>query len=634
MKRAWRKKALLGILAVAIVAIAACGGDDEEEATSAATTDTSGTTTTAAAETTTTTTTTTTEAASTTEESSTTETTAKPATAATGLASREAQTATAPVSEHANAVITVEGEASFGGTINRAAFGGWSILDPYVKEHNGAMNVIYMEAYYEPLLQYDAPFDPAKGVVYTPNLAKSWEFSGDGSKLTVRLREGIEWHDGEPFTSADVKATWDRLIAPDFDPSPQAAASFREILKGVEIVDEHTLVLDFGSSSYIALSYLANPMIVITPAHILESKGNLFDFPAVGTGPFIQKWADQTQGMGFEKNPNYWGTDQEGRQLPYTDAMEFPAVPQQATRLALLRAGNVDFWEVFPTIGPTEAKSLKDQMGDDINILNVASGLWTSAVMNTAKPPFDNVLVRQAVAYALDRTAIAAKASGSVEEGGGIPGYYLDPRDFPDFVLSPSEMQNMPGLNPANRAADLARAKQLLAQAGYTDGITIDDGWITYGSQEINNNEATLASSMLEEIGISVEFSPLEGALMGARRREGEFHISSSTNATILADPLGAFLHHTSSGQFEPSTRWSNATFDDMWLKASRTIDTQARKAIVQDIQRYLLMEDAAAIAVQWLTNNAPVWWYVKNYYPGPTIYGSHHLRHVWLEPH
>ena len=69
-----------------------------------------------------------------------------------------------------------------------------------------------------------------------------------------------------------------------------------------------------------------------------------------------------------------------------------------------------------------------------------------------------------------------------------------------------------------------------------------------------------------------------------------------------------------------------------MWLKASRTIDTEARKEIVQDIQRYLLMEDAAAVAIQWLTNNAPVWWYVKNYYPGPTIYGSHHLRHVWLD--
>ena len=632
MKRAWGRKALLGILAVAIVAIAACGGDDEEEATSAATTDTSGTTTTAAAETTTTTTTTTTEAASTTEESSTTETTAKPATAATGLASREAQTATAPVSEHANAVITVEADVKSGGTIKRAAFGGWSILDPYVKEHNGAMNVIYMEAYYEPLLQYDAPFDPEKGVVYTPNLAESWEFSSDGSKLTVRLREGVEWHDGQPFTSADVKATWDRLIAPDFDPSPQAAASYREVLKGVEIVDDLTVVLDFGTSSYVALSYLANPMIVITPAHILESKGNLFDFPAVGTGPFIQKWADQTQGMGYEKNPNYWGTDQEGRALPYTDAMDFPAVPQQATRLALLRAGNVDFWEVFPTIGAKEAASLKDQMGDDINILNVASGLWTSAVMNTAKPPFDNQLVRLAVMHALDRTAIAGKASGSVEEGGGIPGYYLDPRDFPDFVLSPSEIANMPGLNPANRAADLARAKQLLAEAGYADGITIDDGWITYGSQEINNSEATLASSMLEEIGISVEFSPLEGALMGARRREGEFHISSSTNATMLADPLGALLLHTSSGQFQPTTRWSNAAFDDLWVKASRTIDTEARRQIVQDMQRYLLMEDSAAIAVQWLTNNAPVWWYVKNYYPGPTIYGSHHLRHVWLD--
>ena len=181
------------VLAAFLVFAVACGGDDEEEATTGATeTSTTAPSTQAAAQTSTTTTTPSTTAAASTSSTTTTTTTA---TAQPTPATATAETPAKPeavMTAKGNAVINVEGEPVYGHMIRRFGFGDWAVFDPqHADMRTSMMGMVAMQPIYETLLSFDEPFDPEKGSIIVPNLAKAFEFSSDNLKLTVKLREGI-----------------------------------------------------------------------------------------------------------------------------------------------------------------------------------------------------------------------------------------------------------------------------------------------------------------------------------------------------------------------------------------------------------------------------------------------------------
>ena len=285
-KRVTWKLAPFAVVVALLLAVACGGGDDEETSASTGTT-TSGTQTQAAAQTTTSTSTATTTTAATTTTTET--TTAKPetTTATTSGAEAGATLTTFEVGKGGDAVISVNpdlGEPIFGGTINRRSFSTFKTIDTWVSDFGGATSTMYAQILYEALLTYDAPFDPDKGVVLVPNLAKDWSFSDDGSLLTLNLREGVEWHDGTPFTSKDVAATFNRCLDPEFTASGESANKCKDLVKSVQVVDDHTIVLDLGGPSYIILPWLANPQISIVASHILD-RGRAHQGRGHGDGP-------------------------------------------------------------------------------------------------------------------------------------------------------------------------------------------------------------------------------------------------------------------------------------------------------------------------------------------------------------
>ena len=188
---------LMGLLAV----MAACGGGDSDQETSTAAT------TQPAKQAASTTTTSTTAAA-------------KPAAKSTSTTAQPSPASTA------NVVINVSGTPVYGGMIRRFGFGDYGVFDPqHAEMRTSMMAMVALQPLYETILSFDEPFDPSVGAVIVPNLAKDFSFSSDGLKLTVHLREGIKWHDGVPFTSADVQATFDRIMDPDVQKAPYAEAS-------------------------------------------------------------------------------------------------------------------------------------------------------------------------------------------------------------------------------------------------------------------------------------------------------------------------------------------------------------------------------------------------------------------------
>ena len=622
---------------VALLLAVACGGGDDEDTSASTGTTTSGAQTQAAAQTTTTTTesTTTTAAASTTASTS---TTAQPTTTTTTTAAGAetgATLTTFEVGKGGDAVISVNpdlGEPIFGGTINRRSFSTFKTIDTWVSDFGGATSTMYAQILYEALLTYDAPFDPEKGVVLVPNLAKDWSFSDDGSLLTLNLREGITWHDGTPFTSADVAATFNRCLDPEFTASGESANKCKDLVQSVQVVDNHTVVLDLGGPSYIILPWLANPQISMVASHVLDRDGHTRDAD-MGTGPYLSTEKDTETGMTFVKNPNYWGRDDSGRQLPYMDAMNRPVIAEKATALALMLAGNLDTYEHWPVIEQIEAEGVKNQLGDKVDVRQVNPGVWHNLIINAGKPPFDDDRMRTALNYAIDRT-LATRAGYGDPPFGGVPGHILDPRDFGDFALSDAEIGALPGFNPARRAEDQERARQLIADAGYADGVSLNEGFLVY-TRPRDVDMMSNIGEQLAEVGIEANLEVFDFAALNPRQLAGDYNLSKGAWATIIADPLGVLDRvFTKFGRPNGYTFWDTSEWDAWWIKATRTLDTEERRASIKDAQMRWLTDDGVSnITLLWATNNVPFYTHVKNYFqPGPTFYGNWSFRHVWLD--
>ena len=265
----------------------------------------------------------------------------------------------------------------------------------------------------------------------------------------MKLREGITWHDGMPFTSADVQATFDRILDPNIKKAPNAEASV-PIIESVSSPDAETVIFDMGDQpSNLILPYLATTWISIVPKHIFDQKGpdGLLEAP-VGTGPFLIDWADKQRGIGYKKNPDYWATDQEGRALPYLDQMELNTVKDSTQQLALIRGGQVDVWPMWPAMEISTANAIKSQLGDQIYIDQLQLDAIVQMFLNTSAPPFDNPQVRLAAMHALGQARVGEPDLRHAVRGRGLPRLRPGPGAVPGLRPEPGGDAPVPRPEP------------------------------------------------------------------------------------------------------------------------------------------------------------------------------------------
>lgn len=276
------------------------------------------------------------------------------------------------------------------------------------------------------------------------SIAESWEYDESEKTWTFKLRENVYFHDGKKMTSRDVKYTFDRLRDPDV---------------GTKTVDLFSNIIDITTpDDYTVLMKLkeTNPEFLLDLADrgIMDADNADPETVANGIGPFMIESFSPEDRVSLVRNPKYWRTDAEGNQLPYLDRIELIVIPDSAAVLEALRGGQIDFaYGVTP-----ESRSLVE---DDPNLVLYKGPSGTHHVirMRADVAPFDNVLVRQALKLGTDRQEILAAAY----EGHGVLG-----KDTP---ISPAHKAYYLDLPEPKR--DVERAKELLAEAGYPDGLKI-----------------------------------------------------------------------------------------------------------------------------------------------------------------
>lgn len=409
-----------------------------------------------------------------------------------------------------------------------------------------------------------------KDMKMIPVLAESYEASEDAKVFTFKLREGITFHDGTPFNAEAVKVNIDRVANPD---NRLKRYSMFENVETTEVVDEYTVKVTLKEPFGAMLNNFAHPAARMVSPKAIEEYGKDISMHPVGTGAFkFVEW-EHSDHLIVAKNPDYW---QEG--LPKVDQITFKPVPENGARIAMLQTGEADF--IYPV--PTDQAELINGK-DGVVVENRPSIVARYITMNTTKKPFDDVKVRQAINYAINKEAFLKVV---------YSGYGSEM----DSII-PQGLQFYSKQTPYSY--DLEKAKQLLAEAGYENGFETT----IWGA---NNSDAIKAMEFIQQqlslVGIKVNVVPMESgtltdkiwSVQTAEEAEVELYYGGWSSSTGDADwgirPLLA-------GDSIPPKSYNvayyqNETADEFIKAALQTADPEKRSAAYAEVQE-VIWEDA-----------------------------------------
>ena len=482
-------------------------------------------------------------------------------------------------------------------------------LDPH--QESTFANIELVAPLYSTLLQID-PFHYPKII---GDVASTWKISPDGLTYTFTIRSGIRFHDGSPLTSADVKASYDKIVFP-----PPGVRSVRKnaytAVQRVEAPDPGTVIFKLKFPSASLMANLASPWNVIFPKKYLDKDPNYFKSNVVGSGPF--KFKSYTRGATFEgeRNPDYFVKNH-----PYLDGYKFYISPETSVRAAALRSGRA-FIE-FRDMPLSEVEAIKRHLGDKIVVQETsATGWWGIALNNTVKP-FSDIRVRKALTLGLDRyTAgrVLYPLTGLKFVGGLM-------RPGSEWALSEAELERFPGFGK-DPEKNRAEARRLLAEAGYPNGLQV-----ALKNRNVKLPYQDFAVFVIQEwrkIGVQAENHPLETAAWFADGRDtGNFEAIVAPGVEFMDDP-DQFLRRYIPGDPQNWGRFSDPRLEDLFSRQARSLDEVERKKLVNEIEK-IVLDNAYYLPGLWWTRRVVHWTKVRNYVAPPNHYSNQKLQDVWL---
>lgn len=441
-----------------------------------------------------------------------------------------------------------------------------------------------------------------------PDLAKEWEFNEDGTEITFHLHENVKWHDGEDFTSSDVKFTLDTIKS-----NAGFASTNLSSMKEVTTPDENTVVIKLSNPDATFLGYIAWYATFIVPEHIYS--GDNWDsgtkINPVGTGPFKFSEYVTSVNVTLEPNKDYFG------QVPFVDKLIFSIIPDPNTMVQAFYNGEIDI------LGGSPPSSEIQKMKDNPDIVGESKMIPSRQylVFNLEKEPFNKLEVRQAVAYALNNEEIVSKAQ---KGDGEVAEYFLSPV----YSWAVSEEYKVPEF-------DQEKAKELLEQAGYTadkDGNYLS---ITFDVFESGfyGDIGTVIKDQLRQVGINVELNILEYATWQQKVDENK-DFEMSMLGGYQGPDVGSVGPRISSDGGNNLSLYKNPELDKLLAEGFKLVTEEERQPIYHEIQR-ILSEDLPIYPISEWVGYTPVHSYIKG---DPTFdeaieyTGFSEYNYVWID--
>lgn len=421
---------------------------------------------------------------------------------------------------------------------------------------------------FDPLIEYT---DGA----YQGCLAESYEMSEDGLELTVTLRSDVKFHNGDLLTPEDVAYTINAL--PE---SPALMSPEYQSIAGCEVVDDKTVIIRANSKT--ASFMVALTKVMIMSKRAVDELGADYAYTPVGTGAYKVVSFNGSDTFTLEANEDYF------RGAPTLKKAQYRFIADEQSLIYALQAGEVD---IVNQVSP----AMSMQLENDTNFVTrmFDTGGCENLIFNCSKAPFDNKLVRQAVSYAVDREAynlITSEGKNRVWDAL----YCESSIAAPDYDALP------------HYTYDLEKAKSLMAEAGYADGITLDYPiTLTTGSE----TAATVIQQSLASIGITAEISAMEQNAFYNLLFGGEFNLivsGLSGDRAGNADMVSTaqfFYSAAVNGESFCLPKYNNYDWDEMINEAAASNDLAERKAIYTDL--YTQIFDEVPIATLAAKSNA-----------------------------
>ncbi|MGE0417953.1 MAG: ABC transporter substrate-binding protein [Acetobacteraceae bacterium] len=450
-----------------------------------------------------------------------------------------------------------------------------------------------------------------------PELATSWTTSDDGTKLTFKLREGVKWHDGKPFTSADVKCTFDLLLGRAKDKFRlNFRAGWYSNLADVTTDGDYqvTMHLKRRQPSFIAL--LASGYTPMYPCHV--SPATMRTNP-IGTGPFKFAEFKRNESIRLVKNPDYWK-----KGLPYLDGIEFTIIPNRSTAILSFVSGRFDMTFPYDLSIPL-VKDLKAQMPEAVCQV-VTTNVSTNLLVNRDAAPFNNPDIRRAVALTLDRRSFIKILSEDQNKMGGA----MLPAPEGTWGMPKEIMESIPGYGPdvkKNREA----AQEIMRKLGYGPDKRLS---IKVSTRNIASyrDPAVILIDQLKEIYIDAELDVVETAIWHAKIAKKDFTVGLNLTGSGVDDPDQQFYENYACGSMRNYTGYCNKELDAMVDQQSMETDIVKRRKMVWEIDRQL-QEDLARPIIMHNRGGTCHTTKVKNLtLMVNSIYNGWRLEDVWLE--
>jgi peptide/nickel transport system substrate-binding protein len=464
-------------------------------------------------------------------------------------------------------------------------------------------------------------FDPMEPVerpeTIVGELAERWSWQDGFKNLVFFLRKGVSWHDGQPFTSRDVKFTFDVVRE-----APEAPARLRlnprkgwyANVAAIETPDPHTVIFRLKRPQPSLLLMLAADYSPVYPAHVPPAE---LRTRCVGTGPFRLKEWRRGEFVDYVRNPSYFVP---GR--PYLDGLRYVVIADRGTRTAALQAGRVDVG--FPGEG---RKSIVDQVRASVPRLRVSvvgQNVFDNLLFNTRRPPLDRVEVRKALSLAVDRRAFVR----AVHQGEAALGAAMAPPPQGIWGLFERDLTGLAGYGAPE--ADRAKAKALLATAGFTPANPLRIEVLTRAIA-IYLDAASFVVSELRRVGVEPTLKQVDSAQWFPLLARREYQVAVNVTGVGLDDPDANFYENYACGSPRNYTDYCDAQVAALIDRQSQELDTRRRLQLVREIQR-LLERDAARPILGWRTDHFVQAPEVRNLVPHQVEHNWGRMQEVWLD--
>lgn len=485
----------------------------------------------------------------------------------------------------------LEGEPTPGGSVTIRAYYEPASVNP-ISTSDGLSEWIVLHNVTEALLRPDPYDDPDYRLL--PSLAARWTRSDDARIYTFELQPGVKWHDGRPFTSADVLATFEKVRSPKVK-----ALNLRplfELLDEIDAPDAHTVRFIWKQPYFLALRAIAK--VPIQPAHVIKALSpeayndaatNRMNRAPIGTGPF--RFVEWTTGekIVLERNDDYWG------KKAWLSRVVYRIVPDHTIARELTRNEEIDVWDA---VQPHMWQDMNDPtLRTRFHRVRYNPASYVFIGYNARRPQLKDARVRQALTKLFPRRGLIERIQYGLVRPTGCHFYWASKDCDPSLLGS---------LDP-----DLPGALKLLAKAGWTDhdgdgvldqnGVPLRFSLMIYPQSTVSERVATLMKEDYRKAGIEVEIQKVEWSAMVRRLDDGEF------DATVLQWDTGAehdptvFWHSKSVGNGSNYFAFRNLRADEIMEAARVELDAERRHALFRELGVILKREQP----ITWLYSGA-----------------------------